>query len=251
MPFSIALYRAKESSLPGAGGLQRTDTLPQVNPIPHTADMAVLQQVMARPSEGIMDLGIHHHHWRDGAIAYGNSGLVSTPRTHDQHLQTLVRMHGTKLYRFIYQKIGHAADAQDLVQQTFLEAHRALASFKGDSELSTWLYGIAKNLVRNYLSRSPHRRFEFCSDALLMEEQDAAPSPMDVLEQGQQLQALTQAMSELPDHTRQLVWMVVVDELSYDEAAAALQIPKGTVRSRLSRARSALRERMLQALTTV
>ena len=136
------------------------------------------------------------------------------------------------------------ADAQDLVQQTFLEAHRSRSSFKGDSELSTWLYGIAKNLVRNYLSRSPHRRFEFCSDALLMEEQDAAPSPMEVLEQGQQLQALTQAMAELSDPVRQLVWMVVVEELSYDEAAAALRIPKGTVRSRLSRARSALRARM-------
>ena len=204
----------------------------------------MLQQVIARPSEGIMDLGIHHSQWRDGAMVSSQSNGIQTSQVHDQHLQGLVRMHGSKLYRFIYQKIGHVADAQDLVQQTFLEAHRSRSSFKGDSELSTWLYGIAKNLVRNYLSRSPHRRFEFCSDALLLEEQDAAPSPMEVLEQGQQLQALTQAMSELSDPVRQLVWMVVVEELSYDEAAAALRIPKGTVRSRLSRARSALRARI-------
>ena len=191
-----------------------------------------------------MDLGIHHSHWGNGGVRYGDGSLASTPEVAENHLHGLVRLHGPRLYRFIYQKIGHVADAQDLVQQTFLEAHRALASFKGDSELSTWLYGIAKNLVRNYLSRSPHRRFEFCSDELLMEEQDAGPSPMDVLDQGQQLRALTLAMSEIPDHMRQLVWMVVVDELSYEEAAVALNIPKGTVRSRLSRARSALRARM-------
>lgn len=191
-----------------------------------------------------MDLGIHHRHWGDGAIRYGDGRLENTPQAAETHLHGLVRLHGSRLYRFIYQKIGHVADAQDLVQQTFLEAHRALPSFKGDSELSTWLYGIAKNLVRNYLTRSPHRRFEFCSDELLMEEQHAGPSPMDALDQGQQLRALTLAMSEIPEHMRQLVWMVVVDELSYEEAAAALNIPKGTVRSRLSRARSALRARM-------
>ena len=231
--------------------MARQDTAAQVKPMPHTAGMAVQQQVIARSNEGIMDLAIHHSHWRDSAISYGKNSLASASGVNGQHLQTLVRMHGSKLYRFIYQKIGHAADAQDLVQQTFLEAHRALSSYKGDSELSTWLYGIAKNLVRNYLSRSPHRRFEFCSDALLMDEQDAAPSPMEVLEQGQQLQALMQAMSELPEHMRQLVWMVVVDELSYDEAAAALRIPKGTVRSRLSRARNALRERMPHAMAVL
>lgn len=191
-----------------------------------------------------MDLGIHHRHWGDSAIRNGDGSLAHTPRAEDQHLHGMVQLHGPRLYRFIYQKIGHVADAQDLVQQTFLEAHRALASFKGDSELSTWLYGIAKNLVRNYLTRSPHRRFDFCSDELLMEEQDGGPSPMDVLDQGQQLRALALAMSEIPEHMRQLVWMVVVDELSYEEAAAALNIPKGTVRSRLSRARSALRARM-------
>ncbi len=191
-----------------------------------------------------MDLGIHHRHWGDGAIRNGDGSLAHTPQAADTHLHGVVRLHGPRLYRFILQKIGHVADAQDLVQQTFLEAHRALASFKGDSELSTWLYGIAKNLVRNYLTRSPHRRFDFCSDELLMEEQDGGPSPMDVLDQGQQLRALTLAMSEIPEHMRQLVWMVVVDELSYEEAAAALNIPKGTVRSRLSRARSALRARM-------
>lgn len=191
-----------------------------------------------------MDLGIHHRHWGDGPIRNGDGSLAHTPRAADMHLHGVVHLHGPRLYRFIYQKIGHVADAQDLVQQTFLEAHRALSSFKGDSELSTWLYGIAKNLVRNYLTRSPHRRFDFCSDELLMEEQDGGPSPMDVLDQGQQLRALALAMSEIPEHMRQLVWMVVVDELSYEEAAVALNIPKGTVRSRLSRARSALRARM-------
>jgi RNA polymerase sigma-70 factor (ECF subfamily) len=206
--------------------------------------LAVLHHVMARSSEASW---IWEYTTGIGAMAPFGTAMAVWPIRRRQ--QTRIYMGwcccmapGCTVSSF--QKIGHVADAQDLVQQTFLEAHRALASFKGDSELSTWLYGIAKNLVRNYLTRSPHRRFDFCSDELLMEEQDGGPSPMDVLDQGQQLRALTLAMSEIPEHMRQLVWMVVVDELSYEEAAAALNIPKGTVRSRLSRARSALRARM-------
>ena len=81
----------------------------------------------------------------------------------------LVRSHQGRLYRFIVKHIGWGSDAEDLTQQAFVEAARSYATFKGASELSTWLYGIAMNLVRNYLSRSPHRRYTFEGDDVLSE----------------------------------------------------------------------------------
>ncbi len=76
----------------------------------------------------------------------------------------LVQSHQGRLYRFIVKHIGWGSDAEDLTQQAFVEAARSFSTFKGASELSTWLYGIAMNLVRNYLSRSPHRRYTFEGD---------------------------------------------------------------------------------------
>lgn len=67
----------------------------------------------------------------------------------------LVQDHRQRLYRFVVKHIGWGTDAEDITQQAFVEAAHSYATFKGESELSTWLYGIAMNLVRNYLSRPP------------------------------------------------------------------------------------------------
>ena len=181
------------------------------------------------------------------AVVHGANDVrthVGAEGHHGELLQALAHQHRAKLYRFIVQKIGHAGDAQDLVQQTFVEALRAIPSFKGESELSTWLYGIAKNLVRNYLSRAPHRRYDWCSDDALVGEVDSAPTPQDALAMKQQMKALGQAMADIPRAMREVVWMIAIDEMSYEAAAMVLKVPTGTVRSRLSRARSALRSRM-------
>lgn len=162
-------------------------------------------------------------------------------------LHSLVQTHKQRLYRFILRNIGHQSDAQDLAQQAFLEAVRSFQLFKGESELSTWLYGIAMNLVRNYLSRSPHRRYEFIGEDALDGETDPRLSPQDSLEQAQQLRYLQQALSELPPTMQEIFMLVAVDEVSYEEAAVLLSVPIGTVRSRLSRARNALRARLVAA----
>lgn len=162
----------------------------------------------------------------------------------DELFQALVQTHGTRLYRFIIKNIGNPGDAQDLAQQAFLEAVRSYSSFKGQSELSTWLYGIAMNLVRNHLSRAPHRRYEFADEAVLEDMACDALAPDQEVEQSERMRHLQLALEDLPESMRSILLMVAVDELSYEAAAALLTVPVGTVRSRLSRARAALRVKL-------
>lgn len=162
----------------------------------------------------------------------------------DELFQSLVQAHGTRLYRFIIKNIGNSSDAQDLAQQAFLEAVRSYHSFRGQSELSTWLYGIAMNLVRNHLSRAPHRRYEFTDESVLADVACDALAPEEEAEQSERMRHLQQALGDLPESMRSILLMVAVDEMSYESAAALLTVPVGTVRSRLSRARAALRAKL-------
>ncbi|WP_009522043.1 RNA polymerase sigma factor [Imbroritus primus] len=158
--------------------------------------------------------------------------------------RNLLETHQNRLYRFIIRNIGNPSDAEDLTQQAFVEAVRSFQSFRGESELSTWLYGIAMNLVRNHLSRAPHRRFGFDDESALDGTASESPGPAEKLEQSQHVKHLEAVMAELPQSMRDVLVLVAVDELTYEEAAALLTIPVGTVRSRLSRARAALRSRL-------
>ncbi|MEY4653630.1 MAG: hypothetical protein RI884_2211 [Pseudomonadota bacterium] len=155
----------------------------------------------------------------------------------------LVHSHHQRLYRFVVKHIGWSSDAEDITQQAFVEAAQSFATFKGQSELSTWLYGIAMNLVRNYLSRSPHRRYAFEGEDALAETSCARPTPFEQLAQSETVRALEQALAELAPEMRDVLLLVGMDEISYEDAAVMLSIPIGTVRSRVSRARSALRKR--------
>lgn len=161
-------------------------------------------------------------------------------------LRDLVRDHSSRLQRFIIKHIGNTSEAEDLAQQAFVEAARSYRNFRGESQLSSWLYGIALNLVRNHLSRAPERRHAFVSDSVLEEQASSALSPDRVLEQNQTMALLQESLDELPENMRDILLMVGLDDISYEEAAALLTVPIGTVRSRLSRARSALREKLAQ-----
>jgi RNA polymerase sigma factor (sigma-70 family) len=158
--------------------------------------------------------------------------------------RNLVQEHGTRLQRFIVKHIGNATEAEDLAQQAFLEAVKGFDTFQGQAQLSTWLYGIAMNLVRNYLSRAPHRRYEFTDD----EELGSLPAnelgPNELLEQNQQMHILQEAISELPQSMQDVLLLVAFEEMSYEDAAVLLTVPVGTVRSRLSRARGVLRSKL-------
>lgn len=206
--------------------------------------------VLARAGMGCghaVAMSLEHHTDADGDSGKTHGALRDEPRDEavaEVLFRDLVREHWTRLHRFIIKNIGHQSDAEDLTQQAFTEAVRSFESFRGQSELSTWLYGIAMNLVRNYLSRAPHRKFDFTDDSELEHSASEQPNPQEQAEQTEQLGALATALEELPPRMREVLLMVAVDELSYEEAAVLLTVPVGTVRSRLSRARAALRAKL-------
>lgn len=156
----------------------------------------------------------------------------------------LVREHHRKLFWFIKGKIGHVTEAEDLTQQTLMEAAIAYDSFRGDSKISTWLYGIAANLIRNHLSRDPHRRFSFENESALAHMHSEDPDPSEQLANAQLIFALDQELQALPDEMHRVLMLVAMDEITYEKAAESLSIPVGTVRSRVSRARRILRKRL-------
>lgn len=172
-----------------------------------------------------------------------------TPCVNDlnQVFRGLVRQHGQRLHRYVARYIGDCSEAEDLAQQAFVEAATTYGRFRGDSQPSTWLYGIAMNLVRNHLSRAPSRRFQFDDDSALAEHACSRPNPCDQLDLTQRVRRLQQELGALMPEMREVLLLVALDELSYEQAAAALAIPVGTVRSRVSRARAQLRRGLLDA----
>ncbi len=163
----------------------------------------------------------------------------------------LIDQHQRRLYRFVIKYIDHPEDAADITQQAFVEAARTIGSFRGDSKLSTWLFGIAMNMVRNYLSRAPHRVYKFETDEILVSVAGNSLDPSDTLEQKQILELVAVAFSDLPDEMSEVLGLVAIDEISYQDAAEMLSIPLGTVRSRVSRARAVLRTHFKQAGVTL
>jgi RNA polymerase sigma-70 factor (ECF subfamily) len=159
----------------------------------------------------------------------------------------LIAQHQRRLYRFVIKYIDHPDDAADITQQAFVEAARTIATFRGDSKLSTWLFGIAMNMVRNYLSRAPHRVHKFETDDSLIGIASAELDPSDSLSQRELLVMAEKAFSDLPIEMSEVLGLVAVDEISYQDAAEILCIPLGTVRSRVSRARAVLRAQFEQA----
>lgn len=157
----------------------------------------------------------------------------------------LVDAHRDRLYRFVLRHIGHATEAEDLAQQAFVEAARTFEHFRGDSQLSTWLYGIAMNLVRNHLSRAPHRVYRFEEDSVLDDMPAGQPDPEQQCAMTELVGLLERELAGLMPEMREVLLLVAMDDMSYEDAAALLSVPIGTVRSRVSRARSHLRSRML------
>ena len=157
---------------------------------------------------------------------------------------TLVTANQDRLFRFVLKQVGNRADAEELTQDVFLEAHRSFKSFRGQSQPSTWLFGIAVNVVRTFLRRTPERRYTYLSDEVLEAMPMGGDGPLASLEGRRKLEALNAALFRLPVDWREVVICVAMEGLSYEETASVLDVPVGTVRSRLSRARDRLKDEM-------
>lgn len=168
--------------------------------------------------------------------------LVDRLKAGEPHaFEELVRGYQHRVFGVALRMLGTRAEAEDVAQEVFLRVHRAIGDFRGEARLSTWLYGITSRLCLNRLA-SPARRRERAGDDVLIELPAPDADAAATAERSELEAALSAAIASLPEEFRIVVLLRDVEGLSYDAIAEALDLEPGTVRSRLHRARTTLKE---------
>jgi len=176
--------------------------------------------------------------------------------------EQLVRRHSGELFRFLARFTGNAATGEDLVQEVFLQIHLSAASFDRSRRLKPWLFAIAANKARDRL-RSRRRRPEVPLDAPVAAGEaegqtfrdlleDVSETPFGGLEQGEERAFVRQVVAGMPDRLREVLILSYYHRFPYKEIAEILEVPLGTVKSRLHAAighfgqayRAAVKERV-------
>ena len=172
----------------------------------------------------------------------------------------LVSKYERRVLRLLSRFIRDQAEMEDVAQETFIKAYRALPQFRGESAFYTWLYRIAVNTAKNYLSTQGRRPVSMSqlqsADADEGESFDASDvvedtnTPEAVLQSRQVAETVNAAIEALPADLRTAITLREIEGLSYEEIAEAMGCPIGTVRSRIFRAREAIAERLRPLLGT-
>lgn len=184
--------------------------------------------------------------------------LVELAQQGDKHaFDLLVGKYQRKLGRLLSRFIRDAAEVEDVTQEAFIKAYRALPAFRGDSAFYTWLYRIGINTAKNYLVSQGRRApttTEFDADeAESFEDADQLRdinTPESLLMSKQIGETVNQAMEELPEELRTAIVLRELEGHSYEEIAQLMDCPIGTVRSRIFRAREAVAAKLRPLLDT-
>jgi RNA polymerase sigma-70 factor (ECF subfamily) len=184
--------------------------------------------------------------------------LVERAQRGDKHaFGLLVAKYQRRLGRLISRFVRNAAEAEDVTQDAFIKAYRALPAFRGDSAFYTWLYRIGINTAKNHLVSQGRRaptstpfdaeEAEDFEDAALLHE---VATPENELMSKQVVAVVNSSLQELPDDLRTALTLREIEGLSYEEIAAVMDCPIGTVRSRIFRAREAIAANLRPLLGT-
>jgi RNA polymerase sigma-70 factor, ECF subfamily len=162
----------------------------------------------------------------------------------------LVLRYQHKVLKLIMRYVRDPVEAEDVAQEAFLKAYRALPSFRGDSAFYTWLYRIAINTAKNALVSSRRRPVDYDLDLQDPEQYDMqarlkdSETPEGLLLTDEIRDTVNAAIADLPEDLRTAIMLREIEGLSYEEIAAAMECPVGTVRSRIFRAREAIDKRL-------
>ncbi len=151
----------------------------------------------------------------------------------------LVERYYASLYRYAYRLSGSQADAEDLTQETFLRATAKLGQLRDADKVRAWLYSILRHAYLQRQRSAPQTHHVSLDD--LFDVAEEVPDPLPELD----AEALRKALDDLPEPHRTAVLLYYFEELSYREIAEVLDVPIGTVMSRLARARGYLKARLL------
>ena len=163
----------------------------------------------------------------------------------------LVLRYQDRLFNTVFRLVDNPEDARDVVQESFLNAYTSLSAFKGDSLFFTWLYRIAVNTAISLKrkQKSALRLIATSKDTgMVVEPQDPseASQPGHALEQAEEERRIHRALQRLSPEHRSVLVLKDMEGMKYEEMAEVLQVPVGTIRSRLHRARLELREILLR-----
>lgn len=203
-------------------------------------------------------------------LASGGSPMSDSEREQDWALvqrvqsgdlrafEVLVNKYQRKVARLLSRLVRDTDEIDDIVQEAFIKAYRALGNFRGESAFYTWLYRIAVNTAKNHLiasNRRPSTIRETASDEFSetfseTETLSDIETPESVLLSRQIAATVNKAMEELPEELRNAIVLREIEGLSYDEIAEIMNCPIGTVRSRIFRAREAIAAKLRPLLGT-
>jgi RNA polymerase sigma-70 factor (ECF subfamily) len=158
--------------------------------------------------------------------------------------ETLIRRHEKTIFNLAYRMLGDTEEAAEVSQEVFLSAFRAAGQFRGDANFSTWLYRIAINhaSTRRKTLNSRQRKVVPIESADSLH--DPEPGPLEILEQQEIREKVQFALNQLEPDEAAVILLRDLQDVPYNEVAHVLEIPVGTVKSRLHRARQALKSRL-------
>lgn len=167
-----------------------------------------------------------------------------------QAYNILVIRYQHKVFDVALKFVNNHFDANDIAQEAFVKAYRSIGNFRGESSFYTWLYRIVVNTAKTFLESNNKHRYNLDVDAPEFESQDSHgvltthDSPDKLIESDELQKVIFKALQELPEDQRQALSLREIEGMSYEDIALAMQIPIGTVRSRIFRARQYIEEQM-------
>ncbi len=172
--------------------------------------------------------------------------ILRVQRGDKRAFDLLVLKYQQKVINLISRYVRDSSEAQDVAQEAFIKAYRALPRFRGDSAFYTWLYRIAINTAKNHIVSQSRRPPSNGVEAEVAEQMDVGirlqehATPENYLLEEEIAQTVRQAIDDLPDDLRTAITLRELEGLSYEEIANTMSCPVGTVRSRIFRAREAI-----------
>lgn len=190
----------------------------------------------------------------DGGSPYAqdDSELVARARAGERMAEeTLVQRHYRSVFNLAYRLCNNYDDAQDIVHEAFIRVHHALPNFRGDANFTTWLYRIVKNVFLDERKKQRIRSHSSLEEMVELEDnsvarqiEDPRPGPEWQVERTNMSEIIQRAVMALPETQRLMIGLYHFQHRSYEEIAGIMGLPIGTVKSRLNRARLALKSKL-------
>lgn len=166
---------------------------------------------------------------------------------------SLVSKHEKRAYQYAFRLTSNQDDASDIVADAFVRVYNALQNFKGNSAFTTWLFRILTNCYLDQRKKEKNKQHLSLEGTMQTETgemerqiEDESDGPEEKLERNAREESIRNAIRQLPDYQQAMLVMYHVENLSYEEMAESLDLPLGTVKSRLNRARLSLRELLIK-----